>query len=275
MSLFSAGAKMSVMPALILMYHDVAESLESTPPGHRPYVLDLKIFRRQMRAIVDAGLLGLTVQGWRDSPPRRRAVVVTFDDGNISNHDSAMPILLEHRLKATFFITAGWIGTGSMMDWRQIRALHAAGMEIGSHTLTHRPPSTLDEKELRYELTESRRILEDGLGAEVTALSSPTGFFNPRMRKVAQEVGYRSLCIGRVGLARHSGNPFLLNRVAVKRSMTESQFTQLLHLNPLTVGSLRSRQWARNFARNIIGVDGYTRVRRVVIERLAQIKPGA
>jgi peptidoglycan/xylan/chitin deacetylase (PgdA/CDA1 family) len=148
-------------------------------------------------------------------------------------------------------------------------------MEIGSHTLTHRPPSTLGEKELRYELSESRRILEDGLGATVTSLSSPTGFFNPRMRKVAQEVGYRSLCIGRVGLAAHSGDLLSLNRVAVKRSMTESQFTQLLDLNRMTIGALRSRQWTRDLARKVIGAHGYTRMRRVLVEGLAQIKSGS
>ena len=161
------------------------------------------------------------------------------------------------------------------MDWRQIRALHAAGMEIGSHTLTHRPPSALDEKELRHELSESRRVLEDGLGAEVTSLSSPTGFFNPRMCKIAQEVGYRSLCIGRVGLAADCGDPFLLSRVAVKRSMTENQFKQLLRLNRMTIRFLRSRQWTRDFARKIIGAHGYTRMRRVLMNGLRQVESGS
>jgi peptidoglycan/xylan/chitin deacetylase (PgdA/CDA1 family) len=257
------------------MYHDVSESLEGIAAGHRPYVLDPKVFRRQMQAIVDAGLLNFTVEDWCASSRRLGAVVLTFDDGHTSNYDTALPILLDHRLKATFFITAGWIGVGSTMDWRQIRALHAAGMEIGSHTLTHRPPSTLDEKELRYELSESRRILEDGLGAEVTSLSSPTGFFNPQMCKIAREVGYHSLCIGRVGLAADSGDPFSLSRVAVKRSMTENQFKQLLHLNRMTIRFLRSRQWTRDLARKIIGTHGYTRVRRVLIKGLPQLKSGS
>ena len=260
------------MPALILMYHDVAETLESVAAGHKPYVLDPRVFGWQMQAIVAAGLVNFTVKDWCASRRRLRAVVLTFDDGHTSNYDTALPILLDHRLKATFFVTAGWIGVRSTMDWRQIRALHAAGMEIGSHTLTHRPPSTLDEKELLYELSESRRILEDGLGAEVTSLSSPTGFFNFRMCQIAREAGYRSLCIGRVGLAADDGDPFLLNRVAVKRSMTANQFKQLLHLNRMTIGSLRSRQWTRDLARKAIGAHGYTRMRRMLITGLAQIK---
>jgi peptidoglycan/xylan/chitin deacetylase (PgdA/CDA1 family) len=257
------------------MYHDVAVTLEGVAAGHRPYVLHPKVFRRQMRAIVNADLVNFTVEDWCASHRQLTAVVLTFDDGHTSNYDTALPILLDHRLKATFFITAGWIGTGSMMNWHQIRALHGAGMEIGSHTLTHRPPSTLDGKELRYELSESRRILEDGLGAEVTSLSSPTGFFNPRMCKIAQEAGYRSLCIGRVGLAADCGDPFLLNRVAVKRSITEDQFKQLLLLNRMTIGSLRARQWTKDLARKVIGAHGYTRVRRVLINGLRQVNSGS
>ena len=61
---------------------------------------------------------------------------------------------------------------------------------------------------LPYELHESRRVLEDGLGAPVTSLSSPTGFFNPRMRVIAHEVGIRPFCFGRIGLAPDQGDPF-------------------------------------------------------------------
>ena len=147
----------------------------------------------------------VSVAGWCAAPRQPRAIVLTFDDGHVSNYESALPVLVEHGLTATFFITAGRIGDGTTMTWRQIRALHAAGMEIGSHTVTHRPPSTLDDKALRYELCESRRMLEDGLGAPVVSISSPTGFFNPRMRLIAREAGYQALCFGLAGLASDNG----------------------------------------------------------------------
>src|SRR5262245_56542395 len=132
------------MPALILMYHDLAVSLEHVPPGHRPYVLDPLAFRGQMRAIATQGLPVLTVSQWCTSSHSSHSLILTFDDGHVSNYELALPVLLECQLKATFFVTAGFIGTGVTMNWEQIRALHTAGMEIGSHTLTHRPPSTLN-----------------------------------------------------------------------------------------------------------------------------------
>ncbi len=255
------------MPALILMYHDLAAGPAQVPAGHRPYVLEPSTFCRQMNAVTAAQLPTLTVAQWGSDFRPPRALVLTFDDGHISNHDVALPILLEHQCRATFFITVGCIGTGETMNWTQLRALQATGMEIGSHTLTHRPPSTLDDAALRYELLESRRILEDGLGAPVTSASSPTGFFNPRMCSIARAVGYRALCFGQAGLAADDGDPFALRRVAVKRAMSEAQFDALLRFDRGIIRRLRLRQWLRDLARKTLGPNTYLRVRRALTQR--------
>ena len=205
----------------------------------------------------------LTVTQWIALPLPPRAVVITFDDGHVSNYSAALPVLLEHRLRATFFITAGSIGTSEMMDWAQIRELHASGMEIGSHTVTHRPPSMLDDNALRYELFESRRILEDGLGSPVTSVSSPTGFFNPRMRVIAEEAGYRALCFGQMGLA--ADEPFSLKRIAVKRGMKEEQFNALLRFDRREIRRLRNAQILRELARKTLGPNLYVQFRRLLI----------
>jgi len=249
------------MPALILMYHDLSEDDRQISRGHAPYVLEPTTFRRQMRSVVSHGLPVLTVTQWSTSSDPTRAAVLTFDDGHVSNYDVALPILLEHQLKATFFIVAGSIGRSGVMNWKKIRALHSAGMEIGSHTLTHRPPSTLGDIELRFELRESRRILEDGLGAPVTSISSPTGFFNPRMRNIAREVGYRALCFGQAGLAANQCDMFALKRVAVKRTMCDEQFNALLRFDASTIRHIRLSQFVRELARKALGPSRYLQIR--------------
>ena len=252
------------MPALILMYHDLAADPTVIASEHRPYVLEPAVFRRQMAAVIATDLPTLTVAQWCAPTHPSRAVVLTFDDGHVSNYTLTLPILLEHHLTATFFITAGAIGKGATMDWQQIRALHAAGMEIGSHTLTHRPPSTLTDDELRYELHESRRVLEEGLGAPVRSISSPTGFFNPRMRAIAREVGYQSLSFGQIGLAPDQGDSFSLKRVAVKYATPHTEFEALLRFDRRLLGRLRRQQWVRSLARQALGPRAYLQVRRLL-----------
>ena len=253
------------MPALILMYHNISNRLETIPADHRPYVLEPHVFHNQMKSVADSRLEPLTVAEWCSNSQSKRGLILTFDDGHISNHSAALPVLREFGLKATFFITAGAIGIGGTMNWAQIRDLHHAGMEIGSHTLTHRPPSMLSDTELEYELSESRRILENGLGAPVTSISSPTGFFNPHMRRIAEKVGYRALCISRVGFAADGGDLFSLNRVAIKRSTSEKRFQALLDFDRLTIGHMRARQRIRELARETLGRKGYLRVRRLLL----------
>jgi len=256
------------MPALILMYHDLADSLFGVAPAHQPYVLAPAVFRWQMKFAAESALACVTATDWVASGlESSRALVITFDDGHVSNHNLAFPILLELGLKATFFITAGRIGAGQTMNWQQIRAIHAAGMEIGSHTLTHRPPSTLNDKELRYELIESRRVLEDGLGAPVTAISSPTGFFNSRMCLIARESGYQALCFGRAALAADHGDPFSLPRIAIKRSTAEDLFKRFLGFDRAAIQSLRLRQSMLEFARQTLGVERYLQIRRMLMKK--------
>jgi peptidoglycan/xylan/chitin deacetylase (PgdA/CDA1 family) len=218
-----------------------------------------------MRSVAAQQCPVVSVAGWCAAPHRRRTIVLTFDDGHASNYESALPVLVELGLTATFFITAGRIGDGTTMTWRQIRALYAAGMEIGSHTVTHRPPSTLDDNALRYELCVSRRMLEDGLGAPVLSISSPTGFFNPRMRVIAHEAGYQALCFGLAGLVSDNDDRLSLRRVAVKRAMQAEQFDALLRFDVRTIRRLRIRQALRNAAKRTIGSNAYLRIRSALL----------
>jgi peptidoglycan/xylan/chitin deacetylase (PgdA/CDA1 family) len=260
------------MPALILMYHDLCLDPRSATAEHRPYVLSPSTFERQLESVSKSDLQVMSVAEWCSTPKSSRGLILTFDDGHISNHQLALPILRSFGFKGTFFVTAGRIGTAGTMDWSQIHALHAAGMEIGSHTLTHRLPSTLDDQELRHELVESRRVLEDGLGAPVTSISSPTGFFNARMRDIAREVGYRALCIGQPGLVAEGADPYSLCRIAIKASLHRDKFEALLRFDHGLIQRLRFEQWLRAGARTTLGPTAYLGIRRVLIRGVASLK---
>ena len=58
-----------------------------------------------------------------------KLVVLTFDDGNVSDLTTVAPILTEHGFGATFYITSGWVGRTGRMTWEQVKELAAAGLE--------------------------------------------------------------------------------------------------------------------------------------------------
>ena len=48
------------------------------------------------------------------------------------------------------------------MTWNQLMQMHDEGWEIAGHSTTHPNMKTLDEEEIRYELSENKAILESG-----------------------------------------------------------------------------------------------------------------
>ena len=72
----------------------------------------------------------------RGGPPRN-AVVLTFDDGYRDAAEVVTPLLLKYGARASFYVSAGFVGDGRHATWAQLRAMRAAGMEIGCHGTLH------------------------------------------------------------------------------------------------------------------------------------------
>ncbi len=59
---------------------------------------------------------------WLDQPTRRSgsAVLITFDDGYIDNYRLAYPVLRDHGVSATFFLTTSFVGESRLPWWDRI-----------------------------------------------------------------------------------------------------------------------------------------------------------
>lgn len=72
----------------------------------------------------------------------------------------------------------------------EVRELHDRGWEIGSHSMAHRDLPTLSEAECLADLRESRELLSDLIGADVTTLAYPFGRHSAHVRRAAERAGY-------------------------------------------------------------------------------------
>jgi peptidoglycan/xylan/chitin deacetylase (PgdA/CDA1 family) len=124
-----------------------------------------------------------------DAVRDRQDVRITFDDGNRSDVDIALPPLLERGLTATFFVLAGRLGDPDYLDDDDIRRLVQSGMSVGSHGMDHVNWRTLDSTALRRELVDARVILERITGREVTEASVPFGSYDRRVLSAARSIG--------------------------------------------------------------------------------------
>jgi len=203
----------------VLMYHSVSELDES---AMRPYYrigTSAGVFEEQMRFLRANGYrsIGLqeavgVIEGAVQGP--EKPVVLTFDDGYGDFYTQAFPILSRAGFSATVFLPTAYIGDTARtlknvahLTWDQVRELNRAGIEFGSHTVTHPQLRTLGAEEITGEVRRSKETIEQELGCRVKSFSYPYAFpetdwtFVPMLRRILQESGYEngvSTIIGRL-----------------------------------------------------------------------------
>ena len=118
------------------------------------------------------------------------------------------------------------------MNWDQLREMHSAGMEIGSHGVAHCMLAKLPRQRMVAEVEESKRMLERELGAPTIALSYPVGgpdSYDAETIEAVRTAGYRVACsyIGG-GAATVGAGMFALPRLQVERQMDQAWFEAML-----------------------------------------------
>ena len=110
----------------ILTYHHIAESVPGYP--YDPDVADASPvqFRRQIETLARYGTpIGIDelIRALHGAPLPKNPLMITFDDGYRSCHDTALPILRAVGVRATFFISTAYITDRRLYWWEQIALL--------------------------------------------------------------------------------------------------------------------------------------------------------
>jgi len=96
---------------------------------------------------------------------------------------------------------------------QDVRALVAAGFEVGFHTLRHDALPPLDDEHLAVGLVDGRQALADAAGHEVTMLAYPHGEADRRVALAASEAGYELGFTGNPEPVTSASDPLLLGRL--------------------------------------------------------------
>jgi peptidoglycan/xylan/chitin deacetylase (PgdA/CDA1 family) len=121
---------------------------------------------------------------------RDPAFRISFDDGNASDVEIALPALMRRGLTAEFFIVAARLEQPGSVSVDGLRELRRHGMTIGTHGMHHRPWRKLDEAGLREELIDARARLVDAAEAPVERAACPFGSYDRRVLAGLRRAGY-------------------------------------------------------------------------------------
>jgi peptidoglycan/xylan/chitin deacetylase (PgdA/CDA1 family) len=135
------------------------------------------------------------------------------------------------------------------VNWDQVREMNSAGIEIGSHTLTHPILTNVGSARVRKELAESREHIEGIIGTPVGLFCYPNGGYNQAIKREVARAGYRCAVTCEAGFNEASAD-----HLALRRIHTEPD---LAHFAQSTSGFERAKSRLRRSAQTNTGIPAY------------------
>jgi len=215
----------------VLLYHKIDKPGPGvlvrggfTPPAR---------FARQMSYLKKQGFVFYSASELIDHYKEHRTfpangVALTFDDGWKDNYLNAFPVLKSLGIKATIFLVPSCIGETSTkamapgeserahLSREEILEMLQHGIEFGSHSVNHRWLHELPGEDVRFEVEESKKQLEDLLQQTCKVFAYPAGYYSPAVEQIVENAGYVGAFTTIYG-PREPLDLYALNRIEVLR----------------------------------------------------------
>jgi hypothetical protein len=122
----------------------------------------------------------------------------------------------------------------------------------------------MDEKEIIFELSESKKAIEKRLTTEVNHLSIPHGSKNVRIWSLAKEIGYKTICTSNIGFQAWESNGPWLKRISIGDGISEKKFQLIIQGKNQAIWGMIFTKGLKNMLRAMIGVHNYRKLYRQI-----------
>ena len=186
---------------MVLVYHGVAE-VEPRDDPHRLATAPRRL-RAHLRLLRRLGYRLAAAEELLDAPaslpPPPGTAVLTFDDGWRDALEAVAPVLGELDARGSFYVCPGWWGgrhpelggtAGALLGEAEVAELARLGLEIGSHSMSHRDLRALDDAALEADLRDSKEAIEATTGRRCRTFAYPFGLHNERVAAAVENAGY-------------------------------------------------------------------------------------
>ena len=216
----------------VLMYHSVNSMIARNDP-RGIFTVHPRLFNAHIKKLVEDSSLSVVslAEGLVTNSSDMRTIAITFDDGYKDNLYTVAPILVDHGIPFTVFVTSDFIQNENpeYLTPGELRELSKLpGVNIGVHGATHTPFTELDDSVLAKELSSGKKYLEDLTGKEISSIAYPHGRVDKRVRGAVKKAGYKLGASGFFGINTTSHDLFMLYRTCILGSDSVRVFRQKL-----------------------------------------------
>ena len=194
-------------------------------PGRVPILVFHRVgtsprFSQQAEALARAGYRGVTLgrvwRAWRgEAALPARPVVLSFDDGYLSQYRTAARVLRSRRWPGVLNLEVARLGAAGGLTTAQVRRMLAAGWELGAHTISHPDLLTVSPERLQREVVGSADAIARRFGIRPAFFCYPYGHFDGRVEDAVRRAGFLAATTTRRGLAAPGQDPYALPRISV------------------------------------------------------------
>lgn len=192
--------------------------------------------------------------------------LITFDDGGASAATRIAGMLEERGWRGHFLVTTDYIGTRSFVTREQVRALHAGGHVVGSHSCSH--PLRMAGCSRAQLLDEWRRsigVLGEIVGERVRVASVPGGHYSRAVAETAAEAGIEFLFTSEpTARVREVEGCVIVGRYAVQR-WTTAEAAAAIATGKFAPRARQAILWNAKKLTKRLGGEYYLKMRRTLI----------
>lgn len=220
----------------VLMYHEFKEVVGASD-SEQSISVNTELFEEHIQVLLEKGYTPIHFKNLKDYFEQKaglpaKPIIITTDDGYLSNYTIAYPILKKYNVPATYFITSAYVGVETTMphfDWDEAREMETSGLiDIQSHTHGHVLLDEVKENEVRYQLSRSFARIEEELGKrDVKVLAYPQFLHNKNTIKWAQEEGI-DLQITNLAKRKGKTEPFNIKRIHVANTTSSEELIEMI-----------------------------------------------
>ena len=207
----------------VLTYHAFGSKLKHDTYG---FSVDLDKFEEQIKFYKDNYEI-ININEYKNYSID--TLSITIDDGYKDNID-AVNILNKYNIPFSLYVTTNTLNTPQYLSSDDIKSLsRLSNCEIGSHCYDHIRLNTLSNEKILYQLSESKKILENIINNKVIGISYPNGSYNEYVLSVLKVIGYDYAACSIKGKNTKETSNYLLRRSEVIQSDSLSTITNKIN----------------------------------------------
>lgn len=160
----------------VLLYHNFVTTVPESDPDNFNYINTPESFEENIKTFLDNGYTIISMKDLADCDSGKtelpsKPIIITFDDGYYSNYEYIYPILKKYNVKVSIFIVTDKIGKEingiKYLGWDECLEMQNSGLvEIFSHSKKHVFYDKLPVREVRDDVMESYKLIEEHLGKQ-------------------------------------------------------------------------------------------------------------